>query len=147
MENKETNIFGHKLEVLLDMIEGQVDNPRKAIKYKIKELIKLQKQSNITLYRVVYIKNPDVLNKKNFGHHYVSDTEDFHEEMLDYLYQNARKIDKSLKEDDVYLIEIETPTSNIDYYETMRTFALHPFENEVTIKNDVQVKLKSITNF
>jgi hypothetical protein len=67
--------------------------------------------------------------------------------MLDYLYQNARKLDKSLEEDDVYLIEVETPTSNIDYYETMRTFALHPFENEITIKNDKQVSFKSITNF
>jgi len=38
MENKQTDIFGHKLEVLLDMIEDQVDNPRQAIKYKIKEL-------------------------------------------------------------------------------------------------------------
>jgi hypothetical protein len=45
------------------------------------------------------------------------------------------------------LIEVETPTSNIDYYETMRTFALHPFENEVTIKNDKQVSFKNITNF
>ena len=146
-ENKQTDVFGHKLEVLLDMIKNEVDNPKQTIKGKIKELIQLQKQSNITLYRVVYIKNPDMLNKNNFGHHYVSDTEDFHEEMLDYLYQNARKIDKNLEEEDVYLIEIETPTSNIDYYETMRTFALHPFENEVTIKNDTQVKLKSITNF
>lgn len=146
-EAKDVDIFGHKLSVLLDMIDDQVDNPKVFIKNKIKELIELQKQSSITLYRVVYIKNPDKLNKTNFGHHYVSDTEDFHEEMLDYLYQNARKIDKTLDEEDLYLIEIETPTSNIDYYETMRTFALHPFENEVTIRNDKQVTFKNITNF
>lgn len=146
-EAKDVDIFGHKLSVLLDMIDDQVDNPKVFIKNKIKELIQLQKESSITLYRVVYIKNPDKLNKTNFGHHYVSDTEDFHEEMLDYLYQNARKIDKTLDEEDLYLIEIETPTSNIDYYETMRTFALHPFENEVTIRNDKQVSFKNITNF
>jgi hypothetical protein len=146
-EAKDADIFGHKLSVLLDMIDDQVDNPKEFIKNKIKELIQLQKQSSITLYRVIYIKNPDKLNKTNFGHHYVSDTEDFHEEMLDYLYQNARKINKTLDEEDLYLIEIETPTSNIDYYETMRTFALHPFENEVTIKNDKQVSFKSISNF
>jgi hypothetical protein len=146
-ESKDVDVFGHKLSVLLDMIDDQVDNPKQFIKNKINELLKLQKQASITLYRVVYIKNPDKLNKTNFGHHYVSDTEDFHEEMLDYLYQNARKLDKSLDEEDVYLIEVETPTSNIDYYETMRTFALHPFENEITIKNDKQVSFKSITNF
>lgn len=146
-EAKDVDIFGHKLSVLLDMIDDQVDNPKVFIKNKIKELTQLQKQSSITLYRVVYIKNPDKLNKTNFGHHYVSDTEDFHEEMLDYLYRNARKIDKTLDEEDLYLIEIETPTSNIDYYETMRTFALHPFENEVTIRNDKQVSFKNITNF
>jgi len=146
-ESKDVDVFGHKLSVLLDMIDDQVDNPKQFIKNKINELLKLQKQASITLYRVVYIKNPNKLNKTNFGHHYVSDTEDFHEEMLDYLYQNARKLDKSLDEEDVYLIEVETPTSNIDYYETMRTFALHPFENEITIKNDKQVSFKSITNF
>lgn len=74
-------------------------------------------------------------------------TEDFHEEMLDYLYQNARKLDKNLEEDDVYLIKVETPTSNIDYYETMRTFVFHPWENEITIKDDTKVKLKNIINF
>jgi hypothetical protein len=146
-ENKQTNIFGHELEDLLDMIDDQVDNPRQFIKYKTKELVELKKQSNVALYRVVYIKNQDMLNKNNFGHHYVLDTKDFHEEMLDYLYQNARKIDKNLEEEDAYLIKIETPTSNIDYYETMRTFALHPFEDEITIKNDTQIKLKTITNF
>ena len=146
-ESKDVDVFGHKLSVLLDMIDDQVDEPKIFIKNKINELLQLQKQASITLYRVVYIKNPDKLNKNNFGHHYVSDTEDFHEEMLDYLYQNARKLDKSLEEEDVYLIEVETPTSNIDYYETMRTFALHPFENEITIKNDKQVGFKSITNF
>ena len=146
-ESKDVDVFGHKLSVLLDMIDDQVDNPKQFIKNKVKELIQLQKQPSITLYRVVYIKNPDKLNKNNFGHHYVSDTEDFHEEMLDYLYQNARKIDRTLDEEDAYLIEVETPTSNIDYYETMRTFALHPFENEVSVKNDTQIKLKSITNF
>lgn len=88
-----------------------------------------------------------LVNKTNLGHHYISDTEDFHEEMLDYLYQNALKLDKSLEDKDVYLIQIETPTSNIDNYETLRTFALHPFENEITIKNDKQVSFKSITNY
>lgn len=146
-EHNDTEIFGHKLSVLLDMIDDQVDNSKVFIKNKIKELLQLQKQSSITLYRLVYIKNPDKLNKTNFGHHYVSDTEDFHEEMLDYLYQNARKLDKSLDEEDVYLIEVETGTSNIDYYETMRTFALHPFENEITVKNDKQVIFKNISNF
>ncbi len=146
-ENKDVDVFGHKLSVLLDMIDNQVDKPKQFIKNKINELLQLQKQTSITLYRVVYIKNPDKLNKTNFGYHYVSDTEDFHEEMLDYLYQNARKLDKSLEEEDAYLIEVETPTSNIDYYETMRTFALHPFENEITVKNDKQISFKNITNF
>lgn len=147
VENKQENIFGHRLDVLLDIIGDKVDNPKKFIKNKIYDLKTIQKQSSIILYRVVYIKNPDKLNKNNFGHHYVLSTEDFHEEMLDYLYQNARKLDKNLEEDDVYLIEVETPTSNIDYYETMRTFVLHPWENEITIKDDTKVKLKNITNF
>jgi len=35
-EKKPTDIFGHKLNVLLDMIDNQVDNPKQFIKNKIK---------------------------------------------------------------------------------------------------------------
>jgi hypothetical protein len=147
MEDKDVDVFGHKLSVLLHMIDDQVDKPKQVIKNKINELLKIKKQASVALYRVVYIKNPDKLSKTNFGHHYVSDIDVFQEEMLDYLYQNARELDKSLEEEDAYLIEVETPTSNIDYYETMKTFALHPFENEITIKDDKHVSFKNITNF
>jgi hypothetical protein len=58
-ESKDVDVFGHKLSDLLDMIDDRVDKPKQFIKNKINELLQLQKQASITLYRVVYIKNPE----------------------------------------------------------------------------------------
>lgn len=145
--SKERDVFGHKYSDLFSQLEYEVDHPKETLNGKIKELKSLQKKNVITLYRVVYIKDIKDLNSKDLGHHYVLSTEDFHEEMLDYLYQNARKLNKDLDEQDLYLIEIQTPSDNIDYYETMRTFAAHPFESEVTIKDGKNVVVKDISNF
>lgn len=149
MENsiKDKNVFGHEYDVLIDMIKNEVDNPKKALNSKIKHLNKIQKQKSIVLYRIVFVKNPDDINTSEFGHHYVDDISDFHEEMLDYLYSNARKVNPNIDEYDAYLVEIETPTHNIDYYETMRTYALHPLENEITISDDTDVVVKNITPY
>ena len=127
-----------------DETEGEIKNFAEG---KIGELKKIQRRSKIALYRVVYIKNIEDLDKKKLGNHYVTDTGDFHAQMLDYLYRNAWKADKTLKEDDLYLIEIETPTSNIDYHETIRTNMKHPFESEITILNDKLVKVKKVSKF
>jgi hypothetical protein len=73
--------------------------------------------------------------------------DDFHEQMLDYLYYNAKRNDPSLNEDDVWVVEIETPTSNIDYSETILTYSLHPKEDEITIKDASNVKIISIFEY
>lgn len=143
----EQEIFGHKYADLFSQLEYEVDHPKQMLDNKINELKKLQKSKTVTLYRVVYIKNTKNLNAEDLGHHYVLDTEDFHEEMLDYLYQNARKINNNIDEQDLYLVEIKTPSDNIDYYETLRTFAAHPFENEITIKDGTNVVVKDVSNF
>lgn len=141
---KDKSVFGHEYDVLLDMIKNEVDNPKKELNYKIKKLTRIQQKKAVTLYRVVFVKDPNKIDSTKLGHHYVYDISDFHEEMLDYLYNNASKENNDIDEYDAYLVEIETPASNIDYYETMRTFALHPLENEITISDDTNIVVKSI---
>lgn len=148
-EERETyeSIFGHDLNILINIISDQVDEPIEFLKLKIKELKDIQKQKNIILYRVIYVDDPKKINKNKIGKHFVFSTEAFHEEMLDYLFNNARKINSNITEDDLYLIEVETATDNIDYHETMRTFVLHPWEDEITMKDDRNINIKNISKF
>ena len=87
------------------------------------------------------------INIKKLGHHYVYDIDDFHEEMLNYLYYNTKRKNPNLDEDDVWVVEIETPTSNIDYSETILTYSLHPKENEITIKDYSGVRIIDIYEY
>ena len=155
INEKVTKIFGNTADELLALYRADdedVDETDAEIKYHldncIKKLQKVQKKEKIKLYRLVYIKNPADLNTTKLGLHYVSDMKDFHEQMIDYLYRNAWEIDKTLDErKDSYIIVAETPTSNINYYDTIRTNMMHPWESELTVLNDKNVKFKSIKHF
>jgi hypothetical protein len=99
------------------------------------------------LYRLIFAKTKDDINVDKIGNHFVSDVDDFHDAMLDYLYYNAKRENKKIKESDLWIIKIETQSNNIDFYETILTFSLHPNENEITIKNDKLIKILSINKF
>ena len=101
----------------------------------------------ITLYRLIFAKTKDDINVDKIGNHFVSDVDDFHDDMLDYLYYNAKRENKKIKKSDLWLIKIETQSNNIDFYETILTFSLHPNEDEITIKNDKLIKILSINKF
>ena len=151
-EETDINIFGHNYNELLDNITSSdsglmYTDPEELLKNKIKFLKKIQKKGSIKLFRVVFSKSKKKINIKKLGHHYVYDMDDFHEQMLDYLYYNAKRKDPSLNEDDVWVVEIETPTSNIDYSETILTYSLHPKEDEITIKDASNVKIISIFEY
>jgi len=151
-EETDNNIFGHNYNELLDNITNSDSglmyaDPEELLNDKIKFLKKIKKKNTIKLFRVVFSKSKKKINIKKLGHHYVYDIDDFHEQMLDYLYYNAKRKDSSLDEDDVWVVEIETPTSNIDYSETILTYSLHPKENEITIKNYSGVKLIEISKY
>ena len=66
---------------------------------------------------------------------------------LNYLYYNAKRENKKIKKSDLWLIKLKTISSNIDFYETILTFSLHPNENEITIKDDKLIKIISIDKF
>lgn len=142
-----SNIYGFDYYELLDNINNSgidIDYAKKSLDNKIKTLKKLQKTPSITLYRVVFTKNKEDIDTSNLGLHYVNNLEDFHEEMLEYLYNNASEGNEELGEYDAWLVTIQTPSSNIDYNGTVLTYSLHPLENEILILNDKNIKLINI---
>jgi hypothetical protein len=151
-EETDIDIFGHNYNELLDNITSSDSglihtDPEELLKQKIKFLKKIKKKNSIKLFRVVFSKSKNKINIKKLGNHYVYDMDDFHEQMLDYLYYNAKRKDSSLDDDDVWVVEIETPTSNIDYSETILTYSLHPNEDEITIMSSNNIKIINISKY
>jgi hypothetical protein len=145
-------IFGHDYSDLLDNISNKDAGltwvePQEVLDSKIESLRELQNEHKIVLYRLIFAKTKDDINVDKIGNHFVSDVDDFHDDMLDYLYYNAKRENKKIKKSDLWLIKIETQSNNIDFYETILTFSLHPNENEITIKNDKLIKILSINKF
>ena len=151
-EELNIDIFGHNYNELLDNITSSDSglmyvDPEELLKQKIKFLKKIKKKNSIKLFRVVFSKSKNKINIKKLGNHYVYDMDDFHEQMLDYLYYNAIRKVSSLDDDDVWVVEIETPTSNIDYSETILTYSLHPNEDEITIMSSNNIKIINISKY
>jgi hypothetical protein len=145
-------IFGHDYSDLLDNISNKDAGltwvePQEVLDGKIESLRELQNEQKIVLYRLIFAKTKDDINVDKIGNHFVSDVDDFHDDMLDYLYYNAKRENKKIKKSDLWLIKIETQSNNIDFYETILTFSLHPNEDEITIKNDKLIKILSINKF
>jgi hypothetical protein len=145
-------IFGHDYSDLLDNISNKDAGltwvePQEVLDSKIESLRELQNEHKIVLYRLIFAKTKDDINVDKIGNHFVSDVDDFHDDMLDYLYYNAKRENKKIKKSDLWLIKIETQSNNIDFYETILTFSLHPNEDEITIKNDKLIKILSINKF
>ena len=145
-----SDLFGHDYNELLDNISDgglMFVEPEDALNDKIEYLNNLKNKSSIKLYRVVYAKNEKDINLNKLGHHFVGDVDDFHDDMLDYLYRNANKGNKKLKPNDIWLIKIKVSPNNIDFYETLLTYSLHPNENEITLENDKNIKVISVSKF
>jgi len=145
-------IFGHNYSDLLNNISNKDSGllwiePKEVLDNKIESLKELQNEQKIVLYRLVFSKNKNDINVDKIGHHFVGDIDDFHDDMINYLYYNAKRENKKIKKSDLWLIKLKTIYSNIDFYETILTFSLHPNENEITIKNDKLIKIISIDKF
>lgn len=152
IEELDENVFGHNYEELLDNISSNESGlmwvePEELLNSKIKSLKRISKNSEIKLYRLVFSKSKKDINTKKIGHHFVEDLEDFHEQMIDYLYYNAKSENSKIKRGDLWVIKVKTPTNNIDYHETILTFSLHPNENEITIMDDKQLEILDIFKY
>ena len=146
VENTE-KIFGYNYEILLKTLKSSdiVDEPEEMLNGIIKNLEVIQKKPSVVLYRIIYAKSEQDINKENIGNSFVQSPKDFHEQMLDYLYNNAIEKNPNLTEDDYFVVKVETPSTNVDYKETLITNCEHPYEQEITIQNPQQVKILEIT--
>ena len=148
-ENSKYNrkIYGYSWNELYYIIEDEIDDPEEFLNYLIKKLKKIEKEEKINLYRIVFAKNKDDIDVNKLGHHFVQDPKDFHEEMNDYLFRNARKENSELEETDLFLVEVEIETKYIDFEYTIMTNCQHPFESEITVEKPEKCVIKNITEY
>jgi hypothetical protein len=69
MEDKDVDVFGHKLSVLLHMIDDQVDKPKQVIKNKINQYSKTMPRTMLR-YAIEHFSNIErkkFLDKKNLS--------------------------------------------------------------------------------
>jgi len=120
--------------VFKSIFENQETTPKEYLKNLIKDINNLSKKTQITLFRVVWVKNIEDIDTNNLGIHWVLNPDDFHEEMLDELFKLSKKINKSLKYNDMKTIEAKFSGKDINQIETIWKQIEHPFEEEITIK-------------
>ena len=88
-------------------------------------------QNKLTLYRIIYLNDPNDLNKNNIGKHYSENKQDLINNHYDRgsLYGNQQG-------EYAYLITIETNKTNIDIEKSIENNILYPHEQEITLLND-----------
>jgi mRNA-degrading endonuclease RelE of RelBE toxin-antitoxin system len=115
-------VIGSAIEDSYELSEEFDDN---SIKNSVKsELDKLPE--NITLYRVLYVKNEGDINKKQPGSHYVMKKRDLERSH----YQKSH-----VGGGEPLLITVKANKSMIDREETIKNRINYPHENEITLKN------------
>ena len=146
------SVYGWPRTELMDMMMSTESPPDEEdaenfIDHKAGELRQIEEAGSTTVYRVVFAKKEEDIKFDKLGHHFISDVSEFHEGMLSYLWNNARKSDPTLEEGDAWLIEAKAPSDSIDYHETMRTFANFPFESEITVENPEKIEILSVSPY
>jgi hypothetical protein len=151
-ESKSEKYFGlDKSKLIIDLENSEIDlddyDSDEFVDKLYKDILKTTKKKKIKLYRIIWVKDEKLINKDKLGKHWVSSLDSFHEEMIDYLYNNSTKNSKLDFEDDCYLITIETPSSNINLEETLVAQCNHPFEEEYYLESQEDIKILKIENF
>lgn len=82
------------------------------------------------LYRVLYLDDTNQINYDELGSHYSQDRTDLINNHYDRgsIYGHAQG-------EDVYLITVKVPKSEVDVMETLNNNILYPHEQEITLKN------------
>lgn len=117
--------------------------------YLLEMLDEIKNQDTIVLYRVIYTKTRDDIDRSNLGNHYVKSLDSFHEGMIDDLYHNVSlNIDSDIDyHEDLWLVTIEADTSDVDYKGTLIKNVEFPFEEEILLKNNANYKLIKIEKY
>jgi hypothetical protein len=144
--------YGLDYNSILSIIEEEGDlqwiDPKECLDDKLDYLMDISSNdSDIQLYRIVFCKDKNYIDIKNLGNCFVSDIDDFHDDMLNYLYHNAKKLNKKLKETDSFLVTIKTNTKYVDIKSTLETFIEHPNENEITVFDNMIFEIIDIEKY
>ena len=113
----------------------------------IDDLNKLKLYKNIFLYRVVWVKNIEDIDVKKLGLHYVTNPDVYDMDWVENLYPFHFKEDEPDIEDDLWIITISVPTEDIDYKATLVNNIKYPYEEEIQLKTDKNIKVVDISKF
>jgi hypothetical protein len=154
---------GYKFEVAddseVELINGVLNllfkNPHFLVHVKsknehelLKKLLHIRKKDTVLLYRLLFVKDPSQINYDDLGDHYSWTSESYKiKDFISYIYGNLHGMepDNDFTLNDLYLVKIITPTSNIDYASSL-WFGLNYGENEVTLQGKENIKVVSVKN-
>ena len=110
----------------------------------LKFLLKLHRKGSMILYRALYVKDDSKIKYSDLGTHYTWTSKVFNKHFLDYLW-GFPSGDPELSENDLYVVKVLTPTTNIDYPATLwANMCFGSAENEVTLLQQKNIKVLSV---
>lgn len=113
----------------------------------IDDLNRLKLDKNINLYRIIWTKNKEDIDVKNLGLHYVANINAYGDEWIENLYPFHFREDEPDIEDDLWLIKISVPTEDVDYKGTLVKNIKFPYEQEILLKTDKNIKVIDISKY
>jgi hypothetical protein len=117
----------------------------------LKHMIKvLYGKTSIILYRVLFVKSLDDINYSNLGTHWTYTPKTYNQVLVRYLYQNvdSDKHGYKITPDDLYIIKVLSPISNISYPATLwAQICFGKNENEVTLHKTDNLKILKSKHF
>ena len=146
-----SNIRNEKVSLeTVSNLAGRFYNERqiKFVHEKINDLLNT-KTGKIILYRILMLENPSDLDTSNLGNHYTMHT--YHDERFLYdigiMGYEDTKEELIEKYEKLYLIELESPISEISIDENILNLLEYPDEDEITLKDNPNVKIISVDNY
>ena len=144
------NDYKNFLKELSDVMERydilEDFTPEEYLEIIIDTVVTMSNSKKVTLFRVVWAKKKKSIDKGNIGNHFVANNDDFHEEMLDELFNIVKGSDKLDFYKDCYLLTVSCNGKDIDVRESIYKQCLHPHENEFFINDDNSCKVIKIDN-
>jgi len=141
-EMKKKDLESDNLEHLISEYGGDEERAREDFDW-FYELLK-ELNSGGYIYRIIFLPDLKYLNKSKFGEHWTHSEEkakDLINSLKDMIF-----VDEGFDIDDYkpYLIESKTVPDNIDFEGSMSAFCECPWEEEINIKNQKKIKIRSV---
>lgn len=113
----------------------------------ISNLKDIKKHDEIILYRLIWIKDKENIDIKKLGNHYVGSLNSFDNEWISNLYPFYHRENEPDIENDLWLVTILVPTEDIDYKATLVKNIKFPYEEEIQLKNNSNIKIIDISKY